>query len=289
MNSEFQTRWTTALQRLFRRPAPAATRPAEVPAGTAVYAVGDIHGRVDLLDDLLKRIGDDAAGHPADLERRLIFLGDYIDRGLTSREVVDRLLHDPLPGFKTVHLMGNHEEALLDFVAGRSDGRDWLSFGGLETLVSYNVPLRGLPSTPQARAELHEAVLELLPPAHVDFFLRCKLSHEVGDYVFVHAGVRPGVAMERQAASDLLWIRDEFLRSRRPVPGKVVVHGHTICDMPEDLGFRIDIDTGAYATGRLTCLVLRGSSRRFLMTESRSAAGWPRPQTPAAQESITQS
>ena len=106
----------------------------------------------------------------------------------------------------------------------------------------------------------------------------------VGDYVFVHAGVRPGVAMEQQNPSDLLWIREEFLRSRRPVPGKVVVHGHTICEMPEDLGFRIDIDTGAYATGRLTCLVLRGSSRRFLMT----AAKPPRLGSDA-REPITQS
>lgn len=269
MNSELQTRWTTALQRLFGRRAPGAAPSAAVPAGTAVYAIGDIHGRIDLLDDLLARIGEDAAHHPEDVERRLIFLGDYIDRGLTSRDVVDRLLEGPPPGFQTVHLMGNHEEAMLDFVTGRSDGRDWLSFGGLETLVSYGVPLHGLPTRPEALAALRESVIELVPPAHIEFFRRCKLSHQVGDYVFVHAGVRPGVAMEQQSPSDLLWIREDFLRSRRPVPGKVVVHGHTICDMPEDLGFRIDIDTGAYATGRLTCLVLRGSSRRFLMTAAK--------------------
>jgi serine/threonine protein phosphatase 1 len=265
MTSAFQTRVLGQLQRLFGR-VPEAARAAQVPAGTAIYAIGDIHGRIDLLEDLLKRIAEDADCHREDAERCLIFLGDYIDRGLGSRDVVDRLLQDPLPGFKAVHLMGNHEEAMLDFVAGRSDGRDWLSFGGLETLVSYSVPLRRLLTRPEALAALRASVSQLVPAAHIDFFRGCKLSYEVGDYVFVHAGVRPGVAMEHQSPADLLWIRDEFLRSRNPVPGRVVVHGHTICEVPEDLGFRIDIDTGAYATGRLTCLVLRGGSRRFLMT-----------------------
>src|SRR5213083_1654592 len=132
MNFAFQTRVLGQLQRLFRR-APETVLSAEVPAGTAVYSVGDIHGRIDLLDDLLTRIGEDAAHHPQDVERRLIFLGDYIDRGLTSRDVVDRLLQDPLPGFMTVRRMGNHEEAILDSVAGRCYSRGWVSFGGLET------------------------------------------------------------------------------------------------------------------------------------------------------------
>jgi serine/threonine protein phosphatase 1 len=259
------------LRRLFRL-APTSMRPAEVPAGTAVYAVGDIHGRLDLLEDLLQRIGEDAAHHPTEVDRRLIFLGDYIDRGPASRGVVDRLLQEPLPGFATAHLLGNHEEALLDFVAGRSDGLAWLSYGGLETLVSYDVPLSRLPNTAEATAELRRSVAELVPRAHIDFFRRCKLSHGVGDYLFVHAGVRPGVAMEKQSPDDLLWIRDEFLRSRTPLPGKVVVHGHTICDMPQDLGYRINVDTGAFVSGRLTCLVLRGSSRRFVTTLDRP---WP--------------
>lgn len=253
------------LRRLFQR-APAPTRPAEVPAGVAVYAVGDIHGRLDLLEDLLRRIGEDADRHPEDVERRLIFLGDYIDRGPASQGVVERLLHDPLPGFATVHLLGNHEEALLDFVDGRSDGLGWLSYGGLGTLVSYEVPLRRLPNTAQATVELRRSVAELVPRAHIDFFRRCTLSHGVGDYLFVHAGVRPGVAMEKQSPADLLWIRDDFLRSRAPFPGRVVVHGHTICDMPQDLGVRINVDTGAFVSGRLTCLALRGASRRFLTT-----------------------
>ena len=255
----------TMLRNLFRR-TPAATRPAEVPPGAAVYAIGDIHGRLDLLEELLRQVAEDAARHPADTERRLVFLGDYVDRGGASRAVIDRLLEDPLPGFKTVYLMGNHEEAMLDFVLDRSDGLDWLSFGGLETLLSYDVPVKRLPNTPAATAELRELLAERMPAAHIDFLRRCRLSHDAGDYVFVHAGVRPGVSMDQQDSRDLLWIRDEFLRSRAPLPGKVVVHGHTICDLPQDLGARINIDTGAFASGRLTCLALRGTSRRFLMT-----------------------
>ena len=241
-----------------------------LPAGLAVYAVGDIHGRLDLLERLLGRIATDAAAHPGDAARRLVFLGDYVDRGADSRGVVERVLRDPLPGlvpsFETVHLLGNHEEAMLDFLDGRSDGQDWLGYGGLETLMSYGVPLRSLPRTPEASDKLREALAASVPDSHVAFMRRCTLHHLAGDYAFVHAGVRPGLPLERQQATDLLWIRDEFLHSRAPLPGKVVVHGHTICDLPQDRGHRINIDTGAFVSGRLTCLVLRGTERRFVTT-----------------------
>jgi serine/threonine protein phosphatase 1 len=228
--------------------------------------VGDIHGRADLLEVLLGRIAADAARHRADTHCSLIFLGDYIDRGATSRGVVERLLQDPLPGFLTVRLLGNHEEALLDFLEGRSDGLDWLSYGGLETLMSYGVPLRVYPDTAERAAELRAALAAVVPQRHVDFYRGCILHHAVGDYVFVHAGVRPGISLEDQHPTDLLWIRDEFLRARVPLPGKVIVHGHTICDLPQDLGHRINVDTGAFVSGRLTCLVLRGTRRQFLST-----------------------
>jgi serine/threonine protein phosphatase 1 len=229
--------------------------------------VGDVHGRADLLEVLLGRIAADAAEHPEDAQRSLIFLGDYIDRGASSRGVVERLLADPLPGFTTVRLLGNHEEALLDFLDERSDGLDWLGYGGLETLLSYGVPLRGLPDSPQRAAELRGVLAASVPPSHLAFYRACTLHHTLGDYVFVHAGVRPGVILDRQHPADLLWIRDEFLRHRSPaLPGKVVVHGHTICDMPQDLGYRINVDTGAFVSGRLTCLVLRETRRQFLST-----------------------
>jgi serine/threonine protein phosphatase 1 len=243
-----------------------ATRPGTVPAGQAVYAVGDVHGRLDLLEDLLVRIREDAGQHPSDSTRSLVFLGDYVDRGPESRGVVDAVMSDLLPGFTTIRLMGNHEEAMLSFLDGESDGLDWLSFGGLETLLSYGVPLRSLPNSGEAVKALQAALIETVPERHVAFFRQCLLHYTVGDYVFVHAGVRPGVALEKQTQTDLLWIRDDFLRVRAPLPGRVVVHGHTICDLPQNRGHRINIDTGAFVSGRLTCLVLRGNERRFLST-----------------------
>jgi serine/threonine protein phosphatase 1 len=250
--------------RLFgRRP---AIRPGTVPAGHGVYAIGDVHGRLDLLDGLLARIRRDAEAHPSDSERSLIFLGDYVDRGSESRGVVERLLADPLQGFATVRLMGNHEEAMLAFLDNESDGLDWLSFGGLETLMSYGVPLRSLPQTAEAVLALREALSEAVPERHVRLLRGCLPYHSVGDYLFVHAGVRPKISLERQTSTDLLWIRDDFLRVRAPMPGRVVVHGHTIVDLPQNRAHRINIDTGAFVSGRLTCLVLRGSERRFLST-----------------------
>jgi serine/threonine protein phosphatase 1 len=243
-----------------------SAKPGTLPAGEAVYAVGDVHGRFDLMQDLLQRISDDAARHPADARRHLIFLGDYIDRGAESRGVVHALLRDPLPGFVTVRLMGNHEQAFLAFLDGRSDGLDWLTFGGLETLLSYGVPLRSMPRTEEAVDELRLSVGSAVPKQHVALMRNCTLHHTVGDYLFVHAGVRPGVPLDKQSSTDLMWIRDDFLRSRTPLPQRVVVHGHTIVDLPEDRGYRINIDTGAFASGRLTCLALRGTDRRFITT-----------------------
>jgi serine/threonine protein phosphatase 1 len=241
-------------------------RPGTVPAGSVVYAVGDVHGRLDLLLDLLDRVSADAEQHAGDSERTLIFLGDYIDRGPESRGVVDKLLRDPLPGFATVRLMGNHEQALLAFLDGESDGLDWLTFGGLETVMSYGLALRRLPHTEDAAAELRLSLASAIPEAHVAFFRTCRLHHIVGDYVFVHAGVRPGVPLDRQSPVDLMWIRDDFLRSKTPLGESVVVHGHTICDLPQDRDHRINIDTGAFASGRLTALALRRAERRFLST-----------------------
>lgn len=241
-------------------------RPGSISPGLAVYAVGDIHGRLDLLEDLLRRIEEDASRHPDDSERALIFLGDYIDRGPSSRGVVDRLLIDPLPGMSTVRLMGNHEEALLSFLDGTSDGLDWLTFGGLETLLSYGVPLRTIPNTGKQVVELRQALTEAVPKSHLDFFRHCTFRHSVGDYVFVHAGVRPGIPLERQTPTDLMWIRDDFLRARVPLPERVIVHGHTIVDLPQDRSHRINLDTGAFVSGRLTCVALRGEDRRFIST-----------------------
>ena len=155
---------------------------------------------------------------------------------------------------------------MLAFLDGLSDGLDWLSFGGLETLLSYSVPLRSLPRDEDSVHTLRQALADAVPQSHVDFFRKCTLHHSVGNYLFVHAGVRPGIPFEKQNPTDLMWIRDDFLRSKVPLPGWIVVHGHTICDLPQNREHRINIDTGAFVSGRLTCLVLRGDERRFLST-----------------------
>lgn len=253
------------LERWFSRRASRSVN-ARVADGRAVYAIGDIHGRLDLLNELLVHVATDVERHPADRERELVFLGDYIDRGPESPQVIEALLKLDWPGFTPVFLLGNHEDAMLEFLDGESDGVAWLTYGGLETLVSYGVAIRRLPANEDATTELRQALSAAVPQRHVDFLRRCVLSHVVDDYVFVHAGIRPGRSLEHQDRHDLLWIREEFLRARSALPGYVVVHGHTICDEPQDLGHRIDIDTGAFVSGRLTCLVLRGATRRFLMT-----------------------
>jgi serine/threonine protein phosphatase 1 len=233
------------------------------PDGMRIYAVGDVHGRDDLLIRLHAMILADARARPGP-GPTVVYLGDYVDRGSGSFEVIEFLIHDPLPGFTSIHLMGNHEDMMLRFLDGPPT-LHWLVNGGIATLASYGVaagcPIVYFADLDAVRHELRAAV----PPAHMRFLLGLGLMHVAGDYVFVHAGVRPGVDLEAQAPADLLWIRDKFLDSRKDF-GKVVIHGHTITEMPEIRANRIGIDTGAFVTDRLTCLVLEGSERRFLHT-----------------------
>jgi len=240
------------------RPEPAG------PAGSRIYAVGDIHGRADLLERLHEMIAADAQRQPAP-RRVVIYLGDYIDRGAHSREVIDLLLSQQLAGFEAVHLRGNHEEFLLRFLGDVSVGHNWLAYGGRETLQSYGIDPPHAMAAPDELARAQAALDARLPRAHRDFLNGLALLHEEGDYAFVHAGVKPGVALDQQQADDLLWIRDPFLESRAEF-GRVVVHGHTITPVPDVRPNRIGIDTGAFATGRLTCLVIDGTASSFLQT-----------------------
>jgi serine/threonine protein phosphatase 1 len=246
-------------------PATAMDAPGGAPAiepGRRVYAIGDIHGRLDLLRELHERIVQDAAGF--DGERSLVYLGDYIDRGPQSREVIDELLDAPLPGFATVHLLGNHEQTLLDFLQYPQQAGGWLAWGGRETLQSYGV--RAPPDFMRTDIEqLRDEFQARLPERHVEFFRQMPLTHVEGDYLFVHAGIRPGVPLEEQSDSDLLWIRRDFTASEEPLP-HMVVHGHSISEEVEMRPNRIGIDTGAFYTGVLTCLVLEGAERRLLQT-----------------------
>jgi serine/threonine protein phosphatase 1 len=239
-------------------------RPAEAPPASRLYVVGDVHGRLDLLLRLHGQIIEDARKGPAG-DRRVFFLGDYIDRGPSSRQVLDFLMDPNRSGPPATHLLGNHEAMLLQFLEDSSIGEQWIAYGGLATLMSYGVSLKGEGSTDQKLAAAQQALIENLPNTHREFLRTLPTHATAGDYFFVHAGVRPGVPLERQTDSDLIWIREEFLASH-DFHGKIVVHGHSYRTEPEVCANRIGIDTGAYATGRLTCLVLEGQGIRFLTT-----------------------
>jgi diadenosine tetraphosphatase ApaH/serine/threonine PP2A family protein phosphatase len=227
-------------------------RRPSLPAGVRIYAVGDIHGRLDLLNELLARIDADMALRPAG-RPVYVFLGDYIDRGSSSRETIDRLIEHGA-AHETVFLKGNHELIAIKCLSDRGLFDQWLRLGGLATLVSYGVPAETLASAKQI-AELQSAFHSALPQAHFRFFRDLQTSFSCGDFFFAHAGVKPDVELSHQKESDLLWIREEFLSSNRDF-GKIVVHGHTPGSEIEVKPNRINIDTGAFATGRLTCLVI---------------------------------
>lgn len=258
---------------------------ASTPTGSRVYAIGDIHGRIEPLAELVAAIRRDAAAsegrqnaftstrpslRPTDRQPEpcrcvVVFLGDYVDRGLESREVIDFLQADPLPGFETVFLKGNHEAWLQRFLGDASVGRSWLGAGGQATLLSYGISAPPGPRNARYLESLRSAFGAALPQSHRDFLDSLKTDHVEGDYAFVHAGIRPGIPLAMQDEHDLLWIRDEFTSDHRD-HGHIVVHGHCAAPEPVVRDNRVCIDTGAYATGRLTCLVLQGTSRRFLST-----------------------
>jgi serine/threonine protein phosphatase 1 len=232
-----------------------------LPDGLRLYAIGDVHGRADLLQRLFGQIDADLKRRPA--ERCLhVMLGDYIDRGPASRAVIDGILaraarHD------LVALKGNHDAFLLQALEEPATMGDWLLMHGVETLASY-----GLTSTNLAGcglSDLARALAAALPQSHLDFFRGLRTSFACGDFFFAHAGVRPGVAFERQSDTDLMWIRQEFLRHEGDF-GKFVVHGHTPVREVERRPNRIGIDTAAYATGKLTTLVIEGSDLRLIDT-----------------------
>ncbi len=236
---------------------------ADIEDNHRVYVVGDIHGRSDLLDRIVEEIKRDVETKPAP-ESLTVTLGDYVDRGPDSRGVLDRLICNPFPT-KYIGLKGNHEELFEAFLSDPSVASQWRRLGGLETLHSYGIPVASL-MIGKGFEEASSALRQAVPNEHLSFLASLKLSMSVGEYFLCHAGVRPGVPLERQRAEDLLWSRGEFLNSKMSF-GKIVIHGHTPAESPEVLPNRINIDTGAFATGRLTCLVLEGASRRFLSTQ----------------------
>lgn len=260
------------LKRLFQRSrgsgAGAPTvggHPPGLPSGVRLYAIGDIHGRLDLLTGLEQQIQDDAEATAAHLDRYVVYLGDYVDRGFDSRRVLDHLIEQPMPGFCSIYLLGNHDVWLREFAHSPECGPSWVRFGGDATLVSYGVKLD--PHVPEADrfGEAQTRLRERIPPAHLDFLHRLELGFGFGDYFFCHAGIRPDVPLERQAEIDLIMIREPFLSWSGEI-GKIVVHGHTVEELPVVRTNRIGVDTGACWTNCLTSLVLEDTAIRFLST-----------------------
>jgi serine/threonine protein phosphatase 1 len=237
---------------------------ARVPDGERLYVVGDVHGRSDLLARIHHAIRADVHERPGPLKRTVVYLGDYVDRGPGSFQVLEMLIRMPLEGMKLVYLKGNHEDMMLRFIRG-DDIPGWLYNGGDATLASYGVMVTRMMPSPTMIAELRRRLQNAMPAAHVTFLESLQLMHLAGDYLFVHAGIRPGVPLDAQRPADLMWIREPFLVAKNTF-GKCVVHGHTISTVPEVRANRIGIDTGAFYSGRLTCLVLEGDRVGFLQT-----------------------
>ena len=230
-----------------------------VPDGQRVYAIGDVHGRLDLLDALLEAVADDDAAREG-AQSRTILLGDLVDRGPDSRGVVERArLLARQPDFDV--LGGNHEDMFL--LSFRKEGalRSFLRYGGRETLLSYGMDPDLLHEG--TLAEVQAAMIDLVPDEHRRFLDTLEDSIRVGDYLFVHAGIDPEIPLEQQRRQDLRWIREPFLGHEEPLD-VMVVHGHTIHPDPQFLHHRIGIDTGAYDSGRLTALALEGTARRII-------------------------
>ena len=239
------------------------------PAGSRAYAIGDVHGRLDLLLDLLARI-------EADNERRgpaktyLVFLGDLVDRGPDSRGVIELLANAPPTFARNIFLKGNHEEFFIRVLDG-DDGvvQHWLTYGGTECAESYGLTSGWMLNS--NATEIMDRLIEDVPASHKAFLDGLADSFRFGDYLFVHAGIRPGVELAAQASKDLRWIREGFLDDKTD-HGVIVVHGHTIVERPEEHPNRIAVDTGAYRSGTLTAIGLEGSERWFLEAREAVAA-----------------
>ena len=240
---------------------PTARNDFAVPAGRRIYAIGDIHGRDDLFAALMNLIRADHAAH-ASAEVTLILLGDLIDRGQQSAAVVERAIHLKEEFKDTRLLIGNHEECFLSALTGDIRRvRYFMRIGGYATVQSY---WKGAMSLTEATFdEVAEHFPAMVPPSHVEFLSGGEDVIEIGDYVFVHAGIRPGIALRKQTLADLRWIREEFLDDTAH-HGKMVVHGHSITPVPDEQPNRIGIDVGAFRSGTLAALGLEGRSRWFL-------------------------
>lgn len=251
-------------RKLFSSRSDTGSSPAgSIPPGQRIYAIGDIHGRFDLLEDLLAKIEADSATRP-ETETMLLFLGDLIDRGPESAQVVERLRRLKAAGANVRLLLGNHEEVFLTSLSGDVKAlKFFCRIGGQETVLSYGFTEEEYRQL--GYDELLEQLIARVPPEHRAFLETFEDMIIVGDYAFVHAGVRPETALAEQKISDLRWIRGDFLSHRKPLE-KIIVHGHSITDDVEETAHRIGLDTGAYASGKLTAMGFEGSERWIIDT-----------------------
>lgn len=255
----------------------APTPPARFPEGRVGYAIGDIHGRADLLAEMLAalelRERDDRRPNGPPIA---IFLGDYVDRGPASAAVLDLLLLRRPTGFEVRHLRGNHEQSMLAFIDDPMSNRAWLLQGGAETLLSYGVqPPPPVGAQEQDWIGVAQLLRARLPNAHYDFLKGLERYVALGDYAFVHAGIDASRSLEEQTDADLYWARAAFIASKRPFSHRVV-HGHTPVDTPYIDQRRIAVDTGAYASGVLTAARFEGEDVSFLsVTVPAPSAGQP--------------
>jgi serine/threonine protein phosphatase 1 len=243
--------------------------------GQLVYAVGDVHGCYGLLKRLLARIAADYLDRARGRRPILVFLGDYVDRGPQPAEVLETLLWLQRKGPFELHLLkGNHEQALLEFLDAPADAGPWLSYGGAETLAGYGVAPPAADAGEGAFVRARDELLARLPAAHLRLLQTLSLMVTVGDYAFVHAGVRPGTALAEQDEDDLLWIREDFIQAPGPFE-KIIVHGHSwASERPQVLGHRIGIDTGAYATGVLSAVRIEDGAIGVLQTDTKGEVPW---------------
>lgn len=233
---------------------------ARAPEGMRLYAIGDVHGRLDLLERMHEAIrADIAAARPDDW--RIIHVGDYVDRGSQSKGVIDFLIERIAEDSRHIALCGNHDAGMVEFLQGADGNGLFAGYGGAETALSYGVEADF--SSPELARRTADALFAAIPRTHIDFVSTLPTSVAFGDFFFCHAGIRPGVPLEKQNPQDLMWIRNLFLNDTRLHP-KVIVHGHTPATTAELLQNRVNVDTGAFMTSRLTALVVDGASKRSI-------------------------
>lgn len=239
---------------------------AEGPAGMRIFAIGDIHGRLDLLNAMHGAIREDLEREPPE-HWRVVYLGDYGDRGPDTRGVIAHLVAQTKDEPRVTALRGNHDQAFVDFLGTGDSTRLFEHYGGFQTAASYGVTADF--TSPEGIAATREKLVAAMPADQLRFLARLPFSETLGDFFFCHAGIRPGVPLAEQSQHDLIWIRDDFLDDPRLHP-KIIVHGHTPVPAPEVMPNRVGIDTGAYYSGVLTALVIEGGNKRIVTVNGRA-------------------